>query len=102
MTRFDTPEHRTCDRSHLAAAGETTTALGPSPRVRGMHESERGVIVDDYQRAHRWFRLRDHVLGVRYGRKAGTEGKPSPAWPPAPSARAGGHGSMHNACQLGR
>ena len=101
MTSFDTPQHRTDDRSRLAAAGETT-ALGLSPRVRGMREPECGVIVHDYQRAHRRFRLRDHVLSVRNGRKPWTEGKPSPAWPPAPSARAGGHGSMHNACQLGR
>ena len=89
MTGFDTPQHRTGDRSRLTAAGEST-APGPSPRVKGLPEQECGVIVHDCQRAHRRFRLRGHVLSVRIGRKAETGENPHRLDRPPPRPRLAG------------
>jgi len=67
---------------HVGGCGAGAGLADDLPARRRQHLAyhlpEPGVIVHDYQRAHWRFRLRDHVLSVRSGRKAWTEGKPSP------------------------
>jgi hypothetical protein len=77
MTSFDTPHHCTGDRGAGADLADDLPARRPQHLAH--HLPEPGVIIHDYQRAQRRFRLRDRVLSVRNGRRPGTEGKPSSA-----------------------